>query len=481
MQKSLVIIAAALRSLAVRFIHVAALVRYLCLSVGPTTIQLPGVELVTVSTLSEARAKLVKEPFAGIIVDPSAFPLVARSYDDEYHAKLDTLYRAGLELASLQPERLASLSSEERINILKLNILKQAKEILNYELVDIRLINPATGLLEPLVSEGMDPSSQSLKLCAQATNNGLSGHVAVTGRTYYCPDVSKDPLYIRGAPTARSSICVPLSHQGQVIGVMNVDSDQLDGFKRQDREFLELFGREIGAALHTLKLLSAERQQMATLSVDLISREVAIPVDGILNAATALLDRYIGMDKEMTDRLEKILVYARSIRRCIHKAMESILPPEATAEAARAPKPQPLSDMRVLVVDHDERILRSAHAILEKLGCIVETAREGKEALAMARLTKYDAVLADINLPDMNGYEIFTKLRAIDPSQQVVLMNGYGYDPSHSIVRARAEGLAGALYKPFRVDQLLDVLEKRNQPPENTTAETPAEATSGIA
>ena len=438
-------------------------VRYLCLSVGPTTLRLPDVELVTVSSLNEARARMVKEPFAAIVVDPSAFAMVARSYDDEYHAKLDTLYRAGLELAALQPDKLASLSSEERINILKMNILKQAREILNYELVDIRLLNPATGCIEPLISEGMDPASQNLKLLPRATDNGLSGWVAANGRTYYCPDVDKDPLYIRGAPTARSSICVPLTHQGQIIGVLNVDSDKLDGFKRQDREFLELFGREIGAALHTLKLLSAERQQMATLSVDLISREVAIPVDAILNAATALLDRYIGMDKEMTDRLEKILVHARSIRRCIHKAMESILPAEAAVEAARTPKVQPLSDLRVLVVDFDERILRSAHAILEKLGCIVETAREGKEALAMARLTKYDAVLADINLPDMNGYEIFTRLRAIDPKQQVVLMNGYGYDPSHSIVKARAEGLAGALYKPFRVDQLLEVLEKRDR------------------
>ena len=442
-----------------------AAIRYLCLSMGPTTLNIPGAELVTVASLADARARMVKEPFAGIVVDPSAFALVARSYDDEYHAKLDTLYRAGLELAALPSDKLASLSSEERINLLKANILKQARELLHYDLVDIRLINPATGAIESLLSEGMDPTSLGLKLQPQTTNNGLTGYVAATGRTYYCPDVDKDPLYIRGAPTARSSICVPLAHQGKVIGVMNVDSDRTDGFRRQDREFLELFGREIGAALHTLKMLSAERQSMATLSVDLISREVAIPVDAILNAATALLDRYIGLDREMTDRLEKILVHARSIRRCIHKAMESILPPDQAAEAARTPKAQPLADLRVLVVDFDERILRSAHAILEKLGCIVETAREGREALAMARLTKYDAVLSDINLPDMNGYEIFTKLRAIDSIQKVVLMNGYGYDPSHSIVRARSEGLAGALYKPFRVDQLLEVLEKANRVP----------------
>jgi DNA-binding NtrC family response regulator len=42
----------------------------------------------------------------------------------------------------------------------------------------------------------------------------------------------------------------------------------------------------------------------------------------------------------------------------------------------------------------------------------------------------------------------------------VILMTGFGYDPSHSIVKARQQGLKSVLYKPFRVDQLLDEVEK---------------------
>jgi FixJ family two-component response regulator len=38
----------------------------------------------------------------------------------------------------------------------------------------------------------------------------------------------------------------------------------------------------------------------------------------------------------------------------------------------------------------------------------------------------------------------------------VILITGFGYDPSHSIVRARKEGLAAVLMKPFKVKQLLD-------------------------
>ena len=44
-------------------------------------------------------------------------------------------------------------------------------------------------------------------------------------------------------------------------------------------------------------------------------------------------------------------------------------------------------------------------------------------------------------------------------------MTAYGYDPSHSIVKARNEGLHSVLYKPFRVDQLLDALEKPQSAP----------------
>ena len=49
----------------------------------------------------------------------------------------------------------------------------------------------------------------------------------------------------------------------------------------------------------------------------------------------------------------------------------------------------------------------------------------------------------------------------IDPNLAVILMTGYGYDPSHSIPNAKQAGLTtGVLYKPFRIDQLVKELEK---------------------
>ena len=83
----------------------------------------------------------------------------------------------------------------------------------------------------------------------------------------------------------------------------------------------------------------------------------------------------------------------------------------------------------------------------------------------MARLASYDAIVADIRLPDLSGYEVYRALREAQPSARVILMTGYGYDPGHSLVRARQEGLRHVLFKPFRVDQLRDALRNLGKDP----------------
>jgi len=68
-------------------------------------------------------------------------------------------------------------------------------------------------------------------------------------------------------------------------------------------------------------------------------------------------------------------------------------------------------------------------------------------------------IIADIRLPDMNGYELLCKLNEVSENVSLVLMTGFGYDPGHSIVKARQAGLCSVLYKPFRLDQLVSAVE----------------------
>jgi CheY-like chemotaxis protein len=331
--------------------------------------------------------------------------------------------------------------------------------LLHYDQVDIRLIDPATGKLEVLLSEGMKPETTRLELYAKPAGNGVSGHVAFTGKSYLCPDTSRDPLYIEGAAGAKSSLTVPLIAFDKVVGTFNVESPQPNAFTVEDQQFLEIFSRKVANALHLLELLVAERRGTATQSIELVSREVALPVDEVLTAATALLDRYIGHDEDMTRRLQHVVDNARLIKQCIQKVGETITPPPPGGQSAEPPHPK-LRGLRVLVVDNDERVRKSAHSLLGRFGCIVETAHDGREALAMTRLGTYDAVLVDIRLPDMSSYEAYRQLKQIRPNMHIILMSAFGYDPGHTIVKCRQEGLRNVLYKPFRVDQLLDALVK---------------------
>ncbi|HZU34669.1 MAG TPA: response regulator, partial [Gemmataceae bacterium] len=384
--------------------------------------------------------------------------------------KLDALHWAGQELADLDPNQLAEMSPEERIELLKANIRRFTHDLLKYDVIEIRLLDPQTGRLEPLLQEGMTPEAGGRVLYARAEDNGVTGFVAATGKSYLCPDTATDPLYIEGARGARSSLTVPLIVQDQVIGTFNVESPQPNAFGEQDVQFAEIFSRQLAGAIHTLELLSAEKWTAATQSVEAISREVALPVDDILTAATAVLDRYIGHDAEMADKLKRIIAGARSLKQCIQKVGEDLAPPKPPAGATPPAHPH-LRGLRVLVVDNDERVRKSAHSILGRFGCVVETARDGREALTMARLSSYDAILADIRLPDINGYEAFQQLRQIQPQARTILMTAYGYDPSHSLVKARQEGLRSVLYKPFRIDQLLDALENPDGTPPSATAQ----------
>ena len=379
--------------------------------------------------------------------------------------KIAAIHKAGRELADLRPREIFMMEVDERIELLKENIRHYLKDLLSFEVIEIRLLEQATGNLVPLLSVGIDQEAADRKLFAQPRGNGITGYVAASGQSYLCQDVDNDPLFIPGVAAAKSSLTVPLILHDQILGTINVESFEPDAFTHSDLQFLEIFARDVAFALNTLELLVAQKANTAQQSCDAIHSAVALPVDEILNDAVNVMEAYIGHQSEMVDRLRRILQNARDIKQTIQQIGQRMTPLEAVPAGVEADQHSSLAGKRILVVDDDKSVRDDAHRLLERYGCIVETAHEGREAVMMVRGSGgegiYDVIISDIKLPDFSGYQLMCRLSEVMTRVPMVLMQGFGYDPGHSVVKARQAGLhpKAVLYKPFRLDQLIDVVE----------------------
>jgi CheY-like chemotaxis protein len=384
--------------------------------------------------------------------------------ETQQQQKLAAIQDAGRELADLKPEEIFDMPVEDRIELLKSNILHCTKDLLKFDVVEIRLMDQKTGQLIPLLEVGMDDEAARRDLYAAEEENGVTGFVAFSGKSYLCEDTANDPLYLQGAEGAKSSLTVPLKLHNETIGTFNVESPKPHAFTDADLQFLQIFCRDVAVSLNTLQLLAAQRMNAAQESVEEIHRQVAVPIDEIVCDATFVTEQLQGLDPELRGRLEKILTTARGIKDAIQKVGRRLAPTDAVPVPALE-KREKLKGKRVLVVDSDESIRSSAHALLEPHDCVVETVQHGSEAESLfrhgLRQLNYDAVISGVKLPDMSGYELMLRLKPMVQPVPLILSQEFGWDAGHTLVKARQAGLhpSGCVIKPFKEHQLLDTLE----------------------
>lgn len=367
--------------------------------------------------------------------------------------KMDAIDNAGRELVRLDADQLANMDARQRLELLERKIIRYTRELLHFDNFAIRLLDKTSNKLELVLCAGLPQEAQLIDIYASTENSGISGYVAATGRSYICADVSRDPRYLQGIDNAKSSLTVPLRLHDQVVGVLNIESVRLASFTEEERQFAEIFGRYVAIALHILDLLVVERYATTGRLADDVSAEISGPLGDILADATTLMEDYIGHD-DLRHRLQAIADNVVTIRESI-KAVTQPLGGILGAKPKASSLDPLLAGKKVLVIDDEEIIRRTVHDVLEKKGCVVEVARDGTDALAMIRARKYDLVVSDIRMPGHSGYEIFKEVKDANSETPVIFMTGFGYDPTHSIIRARPEGLSAVLYKPFKVDQLL--------------------------
>ncbi len=110
------------------------------------------------------------------------------------------------------------------------------------------------------------------------------------------------------------------------------------------------------------------------------------------------------------------------------------------------------SGHRILVID-DERGIRSlCNDVLERAGYRVDLAENGNDGVARAAANRYDLILSDIRLPDIDGLQVLEQVRARTPNQTLILITAY---PSvDTAVRGMKLGARDYIGKPFTPDEL---------------------------
>jgi len=130
--------------------------------------------------------------------------------------------------------------------------------------------------------------------------------------------------------------------------------------------------------------------------------------------------------------------------------MMTDLRPGLDGKACERPKPDeryPLRGLKILIVDDDAGICQSLKDLLEAEECQVQTAPSGVYAMQWLERSQFDLVLSDVVMPDIDGYQLYQRVKKNAPELPVILMTAFNYDKDHIIKRSCLEGLQGVIFK----------------------------------
>jgi len=139
--------------------------------------------------------------------------------------RLSLLYQVGKIIHS-------TLDSQAALHL----IVNEAVRLMRASSGSLVLINPTTNFLEIHAAQNLSSAARKLKL---RVGEGVTGQVAQTGRPIRIGDVMQDKHYVSVRRGVRSELAVPLEVQGEVRGVINVDSNRADAFSADDQDLLQ--------------------------------------------------------------------------------------------------------------------------------------------------------------------------------------------------------------------------------------------------
>ena len=108
------------------------------------------------------------------------------------------------------------------------------------------------------------------------------------------------------------------------------------------------------------------------------------------------------------------------------------------------------ADLKYLIVDDFSTMRRIVRGLLKEMGCTnAEEAEDGAVALAAMKAQKFDFVVCDINMPNMNGFDFLKAVRADESLKHVPVLMVTAEARKEDIVLAAQTGASGYIVKPF--------------------------------
>ena len=108
------------------------------------------------------------------------------------------------------------------------------------------------------------------------------------------------------------------------------------------------------------------------------------------------------------------------------------------------------ADLKYLIVDDFSTMRRIVRGLLKEMGCEkAEEAEDGAVALAALKAQKFDFVVCDINMPNMNGFDFLKAVRADDALKHIPVLMVTAEARKEDIVLAAQTGASGYIVKPF--------------------------------
>jgi two-component system, chemotaxis family, chemotaxis protein CheY len=119
------------------------------------------------------------------------------------------------------------------------------------------------------------------------------------------------------------------------------------------------------------------------------------------------------------------------------------------------------SDLKFLVVDDFSTMRRIVRGLLKEMGCNnTDEAEDGAVALNMLKQQRYDFVVSDINMPNMNGFDLLKAIKADESLRYLPVLMVTAEARKEDIVLAAQSGAAGYIVKPFTKATLEEKVQK---------------------